>query len=197
MTDHGELTTLSIERHTRVASPPPPPVSGASKAGTFLDLLGRALIILALPPLALGGWSAFHQYWRERAWERAEARVTHSEVYSGIYRLGPHGQGTPTAFYGYRCTLSFLAAGRPRESKLDLGGMSPSRDALAEWTAGFPEGSQIPIVYKPSDPSRVQFDNNRDYRIAYGGALVLLKLAFGLLLGGIPLRLISKSLAAG
>jgi hypothetical protein len=191
MTDHGGLTTLSIERHPVVESPPPP-LSGANKAGAFLDLLGRALIILALPPLLLGGWSAFHQYWRESAWQRADARVTHAEVSSGSYPLGPHGQGPRTRFYGYRCTLSFLASGRPREATLDLGAMSQSRDALAEWITRFPEGSQIPIVYKPSDPSRVQVDDNRDYRTVDSGAFVLLKLAFWLLLGGIPMRLISK-----
>jgi len=194
VTDHGELTTLSIERHEVVASPPPPPLSGANRAGAFLDLLGRALIILAVPPLVLGGWSAFHQYWRQSTWERAVARVTHAEVYSGSYNLGPHGQGPRTRYYGYRCTLSFLASGDPRKSELDLGGMSPSRDALVEWITRFPEGSQIPIVYKPSDTTQVQFDDNRDYRIVYRGALVLLKLAFWLLLGGIPMRLISKSL---
>jgi len=75
--------------------------------------------------------------------------------------------------------------------------MSPSRDALAEWITRFPEGSQIPIVYSPSDPSRVQFDDKRDDRIVYRGAFVLLKLAFWLLLGGIPMRLLSKSLGAG
>jgi hypothetical protein len=194
MTDHGELTTLSIERQAELAPPPPPllPLSGGNKAGAFLDLLGRALIILAMPPLVLGAWSISPHYWKQSTRTRTVARVTHAEVYSGSYALGPHGQGPREKYYEYRCTVSFDVSGRPREAKLDLAAMVQSRDALDEWVTRFPEGSQIPILYKPSDPSRVQFDDDRDYHIVYHGALVLLNIAFWLLLGGIPLRLISK-----
>lgn len=71
--------------------------------------------------------------------------------------------------------------------------MSPSRETLAKWIGRFPEGSRIAIVYKPSDPSQVQLDNDQEHPTVDHGALVLLRLAFWLLLGGIPMRLIAKS----
>ena len=126
-------------------------------------------------------------------WERMDARVTHAEVYSGAYSLGAHGQGPRTKFYGYRCTLSFVVSGSARESELDVGAMSPSREALAEWIERFPEGSRIAILYNASDPSQVQWDNHQERPTVDHGALELLRLACWLLLGGVTMRVIAKS----
>lgn len=120
------------------------------------------------------------------SWTSAPGEVVSAEVYSNV----DHVSNPPVALFGFRCMVSFIEQGRSRLAPLDFGSLSSNPNEAERWYQRFPKGSQIRIVFDPSDPGRLRFAG--DYQVSYLGPIRALQLAGWLLLAGVPAVMMSK-----
>jgi len=150
-----------------------PPAAG----GRIFRSLGRILVSFAALLLLLSIYLGCVDYWLRARWIQAYESVHHSAR-----------RGMET-FCGVRCTVSFRVNEVTRQSQLDFGPAFSSKVEAEAWATRFPQGSQIPILYKPPDGADVRSAGDAPNLTALG----TLKLAGGLFLAGLLALVSSKA----
>jgi hypothetical protein len=183
--NESEIITLLGQRPPLMRVDPAP--SPTAPQAT-LRTLGHALLIFAGFFLILSGYLGFVSYLFQTRWIKTGAEVRAGQIYEEVHDWTKFGV---TTFYGFRCTVSFPVAGKDRQSQLDFGGGFATKRDAEIWAAHFPPGSQIPVLYQPSDASVVRFAG--DPPPSYATASGTLKLAAFMLVAGLLACISSKS----
>jgi hypothetical protein len=191
----NDLILLSIAE----SRPTPPPLenvateqkpqatisAGLRVFGYLFGVISAFLVLLSL----VGFYSV---YLVMKTWPQADAEILSSQIYSKqIDYNSDHGPHTSTV-YGLRCNLRYAAASQAYNSQADLGYQNSSRNTMLEWQKRLPRGNHVPIVYDPSDPSRVHFAG--DFSIAYAAPLRFFRIFVIALVICILLNLLGRSL---
>lgn len=159
-----------------------PPAAG----GRIFRSLGRILVSFAALLLLLSIYLGCVDYWLRARWIQTDAEVMGVEAYESVHHSARRGMET---FYGVRYTVSFRVNEVTRQSQLDFGPAFSSKVEAEAWATRFPQGSQIPILYKPPDGADVRSAGDAPNLTALG----TLKLAGGLFLAGLLALVSSKA----
>ena len=150
----------------------------------FRRNLGRSLAFFATLSLLLSVLLEGNHLLLVTTWTRVEATVISGKIYRKQSRCGGQAINTvPCDEYSFRCTVSYRVAQSVREGQLDSPRFYYEIDAL-KWADRFPTGRQLPIVYKPSDPSDIRLV---DEPPPFLNALTMVKVAFWLFIPGLLL----------
>ena len=181
------ITTLFGPRKSAIVLPDPSARGALRNFGRFL---GRALVVFSTFLFLLSGYLACAHYWIHTQWTKSGATVLSGEIRqrsSGSTR-GSGSAGTSTNSYFFHCTVTYPVAGEIRQSQLDSPG-SPYRIDAQVWAASWPQGQQIAILYKPSNPSKIRLVDNPAELTAMGS----LRAALYFFIPGMLLILTSRS----
>jgi hypothetical protein len=111
---------------------------------------------------------AFHAiHDRLTQWPRVQASIDSCENY---HIQVDHGGDSGSSFeYGFRCRITYTPRSLVYHSLVDIGYRSSNPNEMAAWAKSIHRGNSVPIIYDPSDFTRVHFVN--DFRTSYAGAV--------------------------
>jgi hypothetical protein len=145
--------------------------------------LGYFLAFIALLTGTLTGLTFHSIHDRLTQWPRVQATIDSCENYHVQVQHG--GDSTWSFEYGFRCHITYTPRTLVYHSLADIGYKSSDPNDMAAWALRIHRGDSIPIIFDPSDFTRVRFSS--DFRTSYAPAFHNLHFVIGAFLVSIAL----------